>query len=290
MNKTVLITHTDLDGIGCAVLFRFWKPEGTIYHANYDDVNQVARQAMQDHPGADICITDLSLDEDTARYIDRIHARLVLLDHHKTAAWMAEKYAWAHVDENRCGTTLFYDWLNRQRPRIDGLFKHSTLALLIDDYDRWQHKVPQSRELNRLLGVMGRERFIARFAANPETAFTDTEQIVLDLEREREQRYLEKTEAKTFIDPEGRTMVVCYADEYASAVGERLLAEHPLAQYAAIIQPRHSAISLRSRTGGVDVSEIAKRYGGGGHPGAAGYPYDAIWVATRCLRSTPGSE
>jgi uncharacterized protein len=41
--------------------------------------------------------------------------------------------------------------------------------------------------------------------------------------------------------------------------------------------PRGRAFSLRSSDAGVDVLEIAKRYGGGGHRNAAGFQMPIDW-------------
>lgn len=58
--------------------------------------------------------------------------------------------------------------------------------------------------------------------------------------------------------------------------------KYPLADFVAIYEDKPESedyvISLRSRKGGADVSEVARFYGGGGHAGAAGFKVSkAIW-------------
>jgi hypothetical protein len=58
---------------------------------------------------------------------------------------------------------------------------------------------------------------------------------------------------------------------------ERLARAHPEAPFVASYFRRLDGMwqfSLRSLPGGADVSEIAKRYGGGGHKHAAGFETD----------------
>ena len=47
--------------------------------------------------------------------------------------------------------------------------------------------------------------------------------------------------------------------------------------------PKGRAFSLRSRRDGVDVSQIAATYGGGGHRGAAGFLMPSGWEGDSLL-------
>ena len=63
---------------------------------------------------------------------------------------------------------------------------------------------------------------------------------------------------------------VLFAEQYISELGNRLCELHPELDVIAMIGQK--AISYRTIKDNVDVSEIAKRYGGGGHKPAAGSP------------------
>jgi nanoRNase/pAp phosphatase (c-di-AMP/oligoRNAs hydrolase) len=56
-----------------------------------------------------------------------------------------------------------------------------------------------------------------------------------------------------------------------SELGNKLAEKHPFAALYFDTGDGKRVFSLRSVEGGVDVSEIAKQYGGGGHPHAAGF-------------------
>ena len=60
-----------------------------------------------------------------------------------------------------------------------------------------------------------------------------------------------------------------FADNYASEIGNTACITHPDIDFCVIIMG--SVVSLRTTSDTIDVSEIAKRYGGGGHQKASGF-------------------
>ena len=60
---------------------------------------------------------------------------------------------------------------------------------------------------------------------------------------------------------------------FASEVGHWLLEQNPFAPFVACYsdQGKSRGFSLRSRDGRMDVSEVARKFGGGGHRNAAGF-------------------
>jgi phosphoesterase RecJ-like protein len=89
---------------------------------------------------------------------------------------------------------------------------------------------------------------------------------------------------------EGGALAITYisADDYAAAGAEEVLTEGIIdyvrslegTRLAAVVRDRADGgssarkVSLRSATGDIDVSEIARRHGGGGHARAAGFSTD----------------
>ena len=71
----------------------------------------------------------------------------------------------------------------------------------------------------------------------------------------------------------GHEVPVVNSDSFVSNVGNALCREYPSAAFAAVwflLEDGRAKWSLRS-VGEFDVSEVAKRYGGGGHRNAAGF-------------------
>ena len=68
----------------------------------------------------------------------------------------------------------------------------------------------------------------------------------------------------------GHTVPAVHSPVLASQIGERLAADHP---FGVIWHQKDGRryFSLRSKAGGISVSDIAAQYGGGGHTHAAGF-------------------
>ena len=77
----------------------------------------------------------------------------------------------------------------------------------------------------------------------------------------------------------GHTVPACNVPSvWASDAGNLMAQGHPFAA-CFWIDGEQIAFSLRSAPDGLDVAEIAKRFGGGGHPHAAGFKRP--WTADR---------
>ena len=98
-----LITHSDLDGIGCEILFRY--VEGMfdnnidVVIAEYNDVNEVVENALnglENGKYTELFITDLSINNELAKRIRDNNMNVKLLDHHPSAEFL-NKYKFANV-------------------------------------------------------------------------------------------------------------------------------------------------------------------------------------------------
>lgn len=98
-----LFTHTDLDGVGCAILayLAFGKENVTVEYCDYDDIDlRVSQFFIKGNPGEydKVFITDISINENLAVAIDRYSKSGLwrLFDHHQTALGL-NKYDWCNV-------------------------------------------------------------------------------------------------------------------------------------------------------------------------------------------------
>ena len=140
--RVKLFTHTDLDGIGCAVLayLAFGKENVDVEYCNYDDIDDKVEVFMEDcdlyRSYNQIFITDISVSDSVANMIDildRVDRRVQLFDHHGTALFL-NKYDWCMIKEDiylpniikTCGTELFCvyalwpEYLNIYTPDVRG--------------------------------------------------------------------------------------------------------------------------------------------------------------------------
>ena len=263
----VLITHNDFDGTVCAILFKVAYPDGIYYLENYDTVDERIKQVLGEVPEC-IYITDISprykeIVELLAEFSSVRFAKVALFDHHKTALHL-NNYPWATVGTSKCGAYLFYEYL-LTLPKTEPLIMWRDLVVHANDYDLWIHSDPHSAVLNSLLYAIGHERFIKRFLCDPIVQLTDTEKYLLEIEQEKEAKYVqEAVDAAKVYD----YFAITVAERLASQIGQKML-ETYLVDVAVIVNAQKGVVSLRSKK--VDVSPLAKALGGGGHPKAAGF-------------------
>jgi oligoribonuclease NrnB/cAMP/cGMP phosphodiesterase (DHH superfamily) len=269
--RTTLLTHTDLDGVGCAVVFTGARPgQGPIELVENGSIDGRVREALAarvgDAAAHEVLVTDHGLDPATADAADAFvtaGGRFLLLDHHRSSLHLAGR-AWATVDPDRSATGLLFDHLGRPPAFAE-------FARLVEDHDLWRHHDPRSARLATLSGLLGADRFLTRFAADPGVDLREGERLLVDNEEARREDYLRrKVEQARLVDIAGTRWALCYAEQYQSDVAERLMSELGVAA-TAIVNPGRRTVSLRAR--GLDVSGIAERFGGGGHARAAAFTF-----------------
>jgi len=215
-------------------------------------------------PEADIVLADHSISWDLVPVVEGHLARgrsFTMLDHHKSAVALAVQ-PWATVDLGRSGTGLLYDHVGRP-PEL------AEFAALVEDHDLWRHSDPRSAQLAALLGLVGHERFISRFASDPRVHFTEGELLLMEVEARRRQDYIERRVAQAEqVVIGGRRWAVCFAEQYQSDLADALMKGLGV-EATAIVNAARATVSLRARD--LDVSLIARRFGGGGHARAAAF-------------------
>ena len=114
-----LFTHTDLDGIGCAILAKlaFGTEVVDIEYCNYDDIDSKVEEYFNSGSEYECHITDISINNELANKISNSEKKYQLLDHHPTALGLNE-FGWCNVQiENEetniktSGTEMYYHWL-----------------------------------------------------------------------------------------------------------------------------------------------------------------------------------
>jgi oligoribonuclease NrnB/cAMP/cGMP phosphodiesterase (DHH superfamily) len=269
--QTTLLTHTDLDGVGCAIVFAGSRPgQGPVELVENGAIDGRVRETLASLAGEaaahEVIVADHGLDPETADAADRFVAaggRFRLLDHHRSSLHLLGR-PWATVDQDRSATGLLFDHLGRPAAFAD-------FARLVEDHDLWRHADPRSARLATLLGLAGTERFLARFRDDPRVELREGERLLVDSEEARREDYLRrKVEQARVAVIGGQRWAVCYAEQYQSDLAERLMGELAVAA-TAIVNPGKRTVSMRGR--GVDVSGVAQRYGGGGHARAAAFTF-----------------
>jgi oligoribonuclease NrnB/cAMP/cGMP phosphodiesterase (DHH superfamily) len=274
-NSTLCIYHGNCaDGFGAAWVVR---------KALGDSVEFVAGIYGQEPPdvgGKDVIIVDFSYKYDALVALAEQAASVLVIDHHKTAMaelgdvpqaelhYEAHKKnstgkLHAHFDMNRSGAGIAWDFFfpAQQRPP---LINH------IEDRDLWLFKLEGTREIMADLFSYPQD------FATWDLLFAD-DINALRLDGEAINRQHQKTVAD-LVRTTKRRMVIAGHDVpvanlpymFASDAGH-VMAEGELFSASYFDTPDGRNFSLRSTDAGMDVSEIAKQFGGGGHRNAAGF-------------------
>jgi oligoribonuclease NrnB/cAMP/cGMP phosphodiesterase (DHH superfamily) len=308
--KIKLFTHTDLDGVGCAIVANnaFGVESVDVEYCDYNEINKKVKYffAGVKHDDYDrIFITDISLDVETAKLINTHplvkQGKLQLIDHHKTALYLAETYPWAEVrveesnmfpefdDRDKIlasGTSLFYKFLrNKNIPKIRTNPRLKAFAENVRRYDCWEwnnhYNDTHPKRLNDLLYIIGREKFVDRFSNNPMTIFTDTEEILLEIEEQRINKYIlqKKQDVVTeFVEIDDKKYHIAYvfAESNTSILGNEIAKDYNgYVDFVAIIDISRNKVSLRGIHSFPRLGlDIASHFGGGGHDNSAGFEFD----------------
>jgi hypothetical protein len=270
----ILIFHgpSCLDGFGCAWVLRGKWPDVPCVEGVYG-------QAPPDVTGLRVLIADFSYPEDVLRDMAAQAVSLTMLDHHRTSALTFRKLfdeglIRGEHDETRSGAALTWEyvWGNRHAAKM---IEH------IQDRDLWKFEIPHTKEVTAVLSSVGQD-------------FTEWTEIAKALEGGRHLAVYEKgaailrqrdTDMNSVIRAGARTMIigghkvpVCNAPYFwASEIAGALADGQPFAATYMDLEDGTRQFSLRSREGGIEVHEIAKEYGGGGHPHAAGFTAELGW-------------
>lgn len=282
-----LFTHTDLDGVGCAVLMQLvFGNDVDITYCNYDNINTEVNKYMIQRNKIDKCfITDISINDDLAKKINDSYENFYLLDHHPTAIEL-NKYKWCTVRIHNteasiktCGAELLYQWLIKN----GYLNKNEVLDKFVDvvrNYDTWRwvelgEKGIICKQVNDLLYLYGKEEFIiwciSEIHDNKFPRLHETDKLVLRIKQKEIDDYIDEKNGKMFVSSMcGYACGFVFAEKYFSELGNRLCVMHPEIDFVAILNI-DGTISYRTIKENIDLGkDVARLFGGGGHPKAAG--------------------
>ena len=284
------LSHDDLDGVACIILSRLAFGDNVTYkmckNGTIDDT--VKKLLENDSMYDEVHLTDISVSYPLAGMIKEQRSNYRLFDHHKTALPLND-FDWCHVDVYQgvgadehltCGAELYYHWLirNGHLARTRGL---DNFVQAVRDYDTWRwvelgEYGHLSENLNILLTEYGQEKFIDWFyymLQNGPLIISSEDEAIIAAYKRREARAIEQKdkEMRRIIFNE-KTIGVIYAEEHINIIGNTLCRRHPEIDCVALISCGSNIISFRSIKDDMDVSILAKMFGGGGHRLAAGAP------------------
>jgi oligoribonuclease NrnB/cAMP/cGMP phosphodiesterase (DHH superfamily) len=265
----VHLTHNDFDAVGCDAVHRiFYRREGV--HTIWSSVGKfpiyldvISRIAGN---GDTLSISDLSYRRGVEQYLRKIKQqgwRIEWRDHHR---WNEDEINLIrrivdhlHIDTGRCACGICMLDLAPEDVIAE------EIALVVCDYDLWKHKDPRSGVLGL---VLQREKNRSHVRDMLMMGVFDDGQIrseYQDIMREM-QRVMEKTRQSASILGKKYRVVISPMYGYPSETAAYLRKE--LGSDIEVLFSDSGKFSIRSVP---PVSHlIAREFGGGGHPHAAG--------------------
>lgn len=282
-----LLSHNDLDGVGCGILAKL--AFGSEVKVRYNAIASLNREVESflesDDKETFLFITDLSVSEENEQRLQQFFqegGKVQLIDHHKTSL-PYNSYDWGHVvvegpdGKLTSATSLLYEFLV-----IEGYLKPSgalnEFVELVRQYDTWEWEKNNNQvaqRLNALFYLMSIEEFeekmLPRLQTKEHFFFDDFEKKILDMEEEKIHRYINR-KRRELVQTQVKDYYagIVYAESYHSELGNELGKEYPHLDYIAILNMGGKKVSFRTIHDDVDVSEIAAKLGGGGHAKASG--------------------
>jgi uncharacterized protein len=282
-----LLSHNDLDGVGCGILAKLAFGENV--KVRYNSISGLNREVEwffdNDDKNTFLFITDLSVNEKNEQRIQEFYeegGKVQLIDHHKTALHYND-YPWGQVvvedDEGKLtsATSLLYDYLISHQ-HLEATDAITGFVELVRQYDTWEWEKNNNQDAQRLNALFFlvsidefEEKMISRLLTSEQFHFDEFEKKILDMEEDKIDRYIRRKRrelVQTEID--GLFAGVVYAESYHSELGNELGKEYPHLDYIAIVNIGGKRMGFRTIHNHVDVSAVAGQYGGGGHAKASG--------------------
>lgn len=282
-----LLSHNDLDGIGCGILAKLAFDKEV--KVRYNSISGLDREVswFLENEGKDsfLLITDLSVNEENEKRLEAFYqegGKVQLIDHHKTSLHF-NNYEWGRVViEDKKGklssaTSLLYEYLLSQQ-LIEPSNAIMEFVELVRQYDTWEWEKNENHDahrLNALFFLMSMEEFeekmILRLQTSDHFYFDEFETKILDMEDDKIARYIRKKRRELVQAKVGGHLAgVVYAESYHSELGNELGKEYPHLDYIAILNIGAKRLGFRTIHDHVDVSVVAAQFGGGGHAKASG--------------------
>lgn len=291
--------HNDLDGKGAAsCVLRYLQQRDEAHRINKADYISVNyKNSVPDasfvEPGETIYIVDYSFTEPTKGQLDgilKIASKVIWLDHHASSVEFLEAHPEYNnvsnldmvIDTTRSGALIAYQYLfpYKEIPRY---------IILIDDYDRWVHRYKESMHFKLAMDMQYDNPYDLVWYQLYHTEFYTVLDRLIDA-GETIEEYCNGINKKDFKSMSYETEVFGYKCIIMNKRGNSTALAGALDKYPIGIiwsfDGTTYSYSIYSTNKDIKCNKIAEMFGGGGHPGAAGFTStrllftkDSIWIA-----------
>ena len=214
--------------------------------------------------GKNVVVLDFSYDNTTTKRLMKEAKSFFIIDHHKSAMIELHDVTCTLFDMNHSGAMLAWKFFHpgKDAPR---------LIKFIEDRDLWKWEIPYSKEFSAAFDMVP-------FDFEEFSKFEDDSAVDDAIKRGSYILAYSKTVISKLAkhassrQMDGKEVLVVNSPHWMSEIGNAL---SPKCDYALIWYYDHASrqvkVSLRAHHEDADVSEVAKKYGGGGHRKASGF-------------------
>lgn len=294
--------HNDADGYASAYLVRKTYPKEMTnikyYVMDYSKefpLNEISKDDT-------VYIVDFSISPELMSKLLEITENVIWIDHHRTSIDMYKKFSTPirglrFEGVSGAGLTWLYmnDWSKKSIEELsqasisheeavetlENILKDNApyWLRLVDDWDVWRHKYPESSFFNLAISNDLSVELFGRL----DTAQENEELILLPVLVERGKNYARfrdswserfMNEYGFVIKLEGHRVFCVNGGSMNSLYFRNLIKEYDAVMNFCFNSCGSKKFKVSIYSEKIDVSKIAKKYGGGGHPGASGFYFD----------------
>lgn len=264
MNKRPLVIYHGNCADGFTAAWVFHKK----YGANADYHIGIYAETPPDVTGRDVYLVDFSYKRAVVEGMLKTAAKVVLIDHHKTAlddlaGLDGLEY---FTDLHRSGANLAWDYLNR------GILAPK-LIQYVQDRDLWRFELDFTKEVMTYVFAHDFDFDVwdelASELLNDIGGVISSGSVLLMKQRKDIDAVLKQTKRTMWIG--GYQVPAANVPYFMSSDAGHILCENKPFAACYSDTETHRLFSLRSSDEGEDVALIAAQYGGGGHRNAAGF-------------------
>ena len=259
--KNLCIYHDDIDGFAAAtVIYYKFGNQFEYYPAQYS-----TNPILPDVINREVLIVDFSYKRQILLDMKKLSKNITVLDHHQTAEKELEGLDFCHFDMTKSGAVMTWEYL----------FKDQEIPLLlkyIQDRDLWKWELPHSKEISAAIQLLENDFVLwiqYLLDDNKINSLIEKGKVILEYQNNCVQSIVKKSNLPK-IQIAGYTVPCINITHLISETLHELAKDQPFA-VGYFDDDKQRIYSLRSSEDGIDVSEIAKKYGGGGHKHAAGF-------------------
>ena len=262
MIKNICIYHKNcLDGFGAAMAVYLH------HELRGESIELIPAQYGDETPSVDdetnVIIVDFSYPRRDLEALNLATRSLHVIDHHQSAQKELAGLPYCRFDMNKSGALMAWEMYMDTIP-TPALIKH------ISDRDLWQFKMADTKAVTAALMTLPFDTDVWRnYIFDDIQPLIDKGEVILNYQESLVEKIVSSDEV-FMTDIAGHVVPCVNTRHLISEIGHLICDGFAFAaMYFETDEKR--VYSLRSNENGIDVSEIAKQFGGGGHRHAAGF-------------------